>query len=182
MKKIQITILALGVSILGIGQTKKIAHKSHSGSEASFLASNYMDNLGNPPMYHVDSILKINDTSALQFCSRWRGGHVQKDTVKYIKDFFEVDSVKPLSDTVALKFSTGYINNIKTVDTLVHKKNNLNHVIMRGEEYNPYVMKNYDRVKFVGFKDSVVKEDVIPAKKRLKKRKKKAVNTINQYA
>jgi hypothetical protein len=173
MKKIQITILALGISVSGIGQTKKIAHKSHNGSEASFLASNYMDNLGDPPMFHVDSITKITDTTALQYCSRWRGGRITKDTIKYREDFYEMDSIKKVNDTMALKFSTGFLNKKQKTDTVIHEKNNLNHHIMRGDVVNPYRLQHYPSVKFIGFKDSVIKEEVIPAKKRIKKRKKK---------
>lgn len=165
MKKTLI-ILATLFSIGAYSQTKKIAHKSHSGSDANFIAANYLDNLGDPPMMFVDKIVKINDTTALQYCSRFRGTYSRKDTIKYYDDFYETDSVKIIDDTIAIKFSSGYLKKNKKTDTIISDKNKLHHVLLREETYNPYVKKDYKNVEFVGFKDSLENLDIDSATKK----------------
>lgn len=174
--KTTLIMLTTLLTLIGQAQTKKIAHKSHSGSENSFIAANYMDNLGDPPIFYVDSILKITDTTALQFCSRYRGGgYTKTDTIKYYKDFFETDSVKLISDTIAVKFSSGHLTKQKKTDTIISNKNNLKHVILREETYNPYVKKNYKNVEFVGFEDSV-KNEIVPILNNYKSPKNNSYN------
>jgi hypothetical protein len=158
--KITLIILEISFSMVLQAQTKKIAHKSHSGSEANFIAANYLDNLGDPPMMFVDKIVRITDTIALQYCSRFKGSYSRQDTIKYQDDFYETDSVKLLSDTVAVKFSSGYFNKVQKTDTIISDKNKLRYLILREETYNPYVNKNYKEVEFVGFEDSTKKETI----------------------
>lgn len=164
-------------------QTKRIAHKSHSGSDANFALGNYFDNLGDPPMLFIDKIEKLTDTTALQYCSRFRGSYARKDTIKYYEDFFETDSVKVLNDTMAVKFSSGFLKNIKKTDTIVSDKKHLNHIILRGETYNPYVIQNYKNVDFVGFKDTLneitdssQKKEIIPVTNHSPNNKEKEYN------
>lgn len=169
MKKKLIIVFTLLSVTTAYSQTKRIAHKSHSGSDANFAIENYLDNLGDPPMLFIDKIEKLTDTTALQYCSRFRGSYARKDTIKYYEDFFETDSVKVLNDTKAVKFSSGFLKNIKKTDTIISDKKHLNHVVLRGETYNPYVIQNYKNVDFVGFKetlkeitDSSQKKEIIP--------------------
>jgi hypothetical protein len=64
MKKFFFFLLfTIGFASLGFAQTKKIAHRSHSGVGKVF-ASNDDDNYGNPPIHYKetrDSLLKKAD-------------------------------------------------------------------------------------------------------------------------
>lgn len=58
-------ILIVLIGNKAIGQTKIIAHKSHSGKMINFKAKNYPDNFGLPPS-SIDSIIKISETKIVE--------------------------------------------------------------------------------------------------------------------
>ena len=75
------TALLTTIGTISIGQTKLIAHKSHSGTVANFVASDYEDNLGLPPS-RIEEIIKLNDSTVVVVRSRDMGKkHFEKDTI-----------------------------------------------------------------------------------------------------
>lgn len=75
MKTILGIVLILLFSVSAFSQTELIAYKSHSGNMAHFKLTGY-DNLGEPPIF-IDSIIKLNDTTIVEYLS-WGGN----DTVQ----------------------------------------------------------------------------------------------------
>ncbi|NOQ72115.1 MAG: hypothetical protein GQ574_08945 [Crocinitomix sp.] len=72
MLKLSLLMLLI-VSLNGYGQTKAIAFKSHSGNPAYFTYKGE-GNFGlSEPMPRLDSIVKINDTTVVQFYNSMLG-------------------------------------------------------------------------------------------------------------
>ena len=88
MKKSLFLIIFTTISLLGFSQTKRIAHRSHSGSDNTFSITNGFDNFGLPPA--ADSLRKLNSKS-------------KKDTLKLKvspKDSLKTKPLKVPVDTI----------------------------------------------------------------------------------
>jgi len=87
MKKL---ILVFLMQTMIFAQTKLIAHKSHSGSNANFnlaLNEDLFDinesNFGNPiPRYSLDSIRKVQDSVLVEYSSKKNSKNIKIDSVK----------------------------------------------------------------------------------------------------
>ena len=78
MKKSNLFLAALAVAACtnAHSQTKMIAHRSHSGSTATF-STKGEGNFGNPPM-RIDSLIKISDTKMILVSDPF---YRQRDTI-----------------------------------------------------------------------------------------------------
>ena len=96
---IYITILFLAMSLGAFCQTKRIAHKSHSGKAATF--SRYSEsNFGLPPL-HLDSVRKTTDSKFIRYRSYgYQGSCAMIDTLTTHLHFgnqaISMDSLKVL--------------------------------------------------------------------------------------
>ncbi|TND01484.1 MAG: hypothetical protein FD123_4255 [Bacteroidetes bacterium] len=86
--------LFLLLSQVLVAQTKRIAHKSHSGSDAAFSNAGH-DDFGNPPP-RADTLIWINDSTVVQV-DRW---YRSRDTIvnhHYFQDpKVSLDSLKKI--------------------------------------------------------------------------------------
>lgn len=92
-------VLCAVAGLSAFSQTKRIAHKSHSGTAASF--SRYSaHNFGLPPI-HLDSVLKLSDKKVVRYRSYgYTGSQAITDTIShhihFINPSISLDSLKTL--------------------------------------------------------------------------------------
>ena len=158
MKNLTLTIFLLTLVFTAFSQTKKIAHLSHSGSNESFIAANYIDNLGNPPdMWRVDSIIKINDSTIVEVSYNWNRPGPRYDTLKYEGEFYQIDSTIYLENSKRVQYKSGVFTGNKIVDTINYKQQNS----YCAPGFGKYPV-NYKHVNLKGFEKEKEKENFIP--------------------
>ena len=155
MKNIKLILLGIIISNSVISQTKKIVHLSHSGSNESFLAANYNDNIGGPVFefynYTLDSIVKVNDSTIVEISINEDGKSVKFDTLKYNGDLFIIDSTILIENQKFINYSSGFFTkkqSVDTVDSFFNRKEDLNRSFCF---VNANYVRDIKKAKKIGF-------------------------------
>jgi len=99
-QKLLIVLFLLSFCFTCFSQTKKIAHRSHSGKNSTFKPFNYSDNFGLPSR-DIDSIIKISDKKIVEVPTFPQ--YYKRDTIN-IKDYYMFKNPKISMDSIRKKY------------------------------------------------------------------------------